>query len=45
VFFEVPKSLAIKGVTVSVQDLWDNRPAGEWVVQVPLRRDRPHPIG
>jgi len=32
VFFEVPKAFAIKDAKVLVQDFWDSKPAGQWVL-------------
>jgi hypothetical protein len=32
VFFEVPKAFVTKGARILVQDFWDSKPAGQWVV-------------
>jgi hypothetical protein len=32
VFFEVPKAFATKGAKVLVQDFWDSKPAGAWLL-------------
>ena len=32
VFFEVPKAFTTTGAKVSVQDFWDSKPAGAWLL-------------